>query len=70
MYKDIFKKEPLVCAIHAGLECGLLMDKIKGLDAISMGPDAYDAHSPNEHVSISSVENIYNLLCEILKRIK
>lgn len=70
VYKNMFKKEPVVGAIHAGLECGLLMDKIPGLDAISMGPDAYDAHSPNEHVSISSVENIYNLLCEILKNIK
>ena len=70
VYRDMFKKEPVVGAIHAGLECGLLMDKIPGLDAISMGPDAYDAHSPNEHVSIRSVENIYNLLCEILKKIK
>jgi dipeptidase D len=70
VYKDMFNKEPVVGAIHAGLECGLLMDKIPGLDAISMGPDAYDAHSPNEHVSISSVGNIYNLLCEILRRIK
>jgi len=69
-YRDLFKKEPIVSAIHAGLECGLLMDKIPGLDAISMGPDAYDAHSPNEHVSIESVGNIYKLLCEILKRIK
>ena len=69
-YRDMFKKEPAVGAIHAGLECGLLMGKVPGLDAISMGPDAYDAHSPNEHVSISSVENVYNLLCEILKRIK
>lgn len=70
VYRDMFNKEPVVGAIHAGLECGLLMDKIPGLDAISMGPDAYDAHSPNEHVSIRSVENIYNLLCEILKKIK
>lgn len=70
VYKDIFKKEAQVSAIHAGLECGILMDKIPGLDAISMGPDAYDAHSPNEHVSIKSVENIYKLLCEILKKIK
>ena len=70
VYRDMFKKEPVVGAIHAGLECGLLMDKIPGLDAISMGPDAYDAHSPNEHVSIKSVGNIYNLLCEILKKIK
>ncbi len=70
VYKNMFNKEPIVGAIHAGLECGLLMGKISGLDAISMGPDAYDAHSPNEHVNISSVENIYNLLCEILKNIK
>lgn len=70
VYRDMFEKDAIVGAIHAGLECGLLMGKIPGLDAISMGPDAYDAHSPNEHVSISSVENIYNLLCEILKRIK
>lgn len=70
VYKDMFKKEPVVGAIHAGLECGLLMGKIPGLDAISMGPDAHDAHSPNEHVSISSVGNVYSLLCEMLKRIK
>ena len=70
VYRDMFNKEPVVGAIHAGLECGLLMGKIPGLDAISMGPDAYDAHSPNEHVSIKSIENIYNLLCEILKNIK
>ena len=69
-YRDMFNGEPVVGAIHAGLECGLLMSKIQGLDAISMGPDAHDAHSPNEHVSISSVENVYRLLCEILKRIK
>lgn len=70
VYKNMFKNEPIVGAIHAGLECGLLMGKIPGLDAISLGPDAYDAHSPNEHVSIKSVENVYNLLCEILKKIK
>jgi dipeptidase D len=46
------------------------MEKISGLDAISMGPDAYDVHSPNEHISIKSTENVYNLLLEILKRIK
>lgn len=69
-YREIFKKEAVVRAIHAGLECGLLMNKIKGLDAISMGPDVHDAHSPDEHVSINSVENTYNLLCEILKKIK
>lgn len=69
-YKDLYGKEPVVGAIHAGLECGLLMEKIPGLDAISMGPDAYDVHSPNEHISIKSTENTYNLLLSILKNIK
>jgi dipeptidase D len=69
-FKNIHGHEPGVSAIHAGLECGLLMEKIIGLDAISMGPDAYDVHSPNEHISIKSTENVYNLLLEILKRIK
>lgn len=69
-YKDVYSKEAKIEAIHAGLECGLLMKKIEGLDAISMGPDTWDVHSPNEHVSIQSIENSYNLVCEILKRIK
>lgn len=69
-YKEMYGKEPQIEAIHAGLECGLLMEKIEGLDAISFGPDAWDVHSPNEHISIKSIENIYKLTCEILKRIK
>ncbi len=69
-YRQVYGKEAKVEAIHAGLECGLLMEKIDGLDAISMGPNAYDVHSPDEHISIQSTENVYNLLCEILKRIK
>jgi dipeptidase D len=69
-YKEMSGKEPVVSAIHAGLECGLLMGKIQGLDAISMGPDAHDAHSPNEHLSIKSTGNIYYLLCKILEKIK
>ncbi len=69
-FKDIYGREPIVGAIHAGLECGLLMEKIHGLDAISMGPDAYDVHSPNEHISIKSTENMYKLLLSILKNIK
>ncbi|MDD2493799.1 MAG: aminoacyl-histidine dipeptidase, partial [Tissierellia bacterium] len=49
-YKEIYNEEAKVEAIHAGLECGLLMGKIEGLDAISLGPNTYDVHSPNEHV--------------------
>jgi len=69
-YKELYNEEPEVVAIHAGLECGLLMEKIKGLDAISIGPNTWDVHSPNEHLSIKSTENVYNFICEILKRIK
>lgn len=69
-FKDMYGREPVVGAIHAGLECGLLMEKISGLDSISLGPDAFDVHSPNEHISIESTENLFNLLCNILKKIK
>lgn len=69
-YSKMYGKQPLVGAIHAGLECGLLMEKIKGLDAISFGPDTWDVHTPNEHISIKSIENTFYLLCEILRNIK
>ncbi len=69
-YSDIYGHKPEVGAIHAGLECGLLKEKISNLDAISLGPNAFDAHSPNEHVDIKSIENVYNLLINVLERIK
>lgn len=70
VYKDMTGKEPEIVAIHAGLECGLLGQKIKGLDMISFGPNMYDVHTPNEHVSISSVKNVWDFLLQILKSIK
>jgi len=69
VYKDITSKDMHVAAIHAGLECGLLMEKIEGLDAVSFGPNMYDIHTPDERISISSVERCYHLLCELLKHI-
>ena len=50
-----------------GLECGLLLDKMPGCEAISMGPDMFEVHTPNEHLSISSVKNVYEYLLEVLK---
>lgn len=70
VYREMYGRDAKVEAIHAGLECGMLMGKVKGLDAISMGPDMFDVHSPKEHVSIKSVENTYELLINILKKIK
>lgn len=70
VYKNMTGENPEIVAIHAGLECGLLGEKINGLDMISFGPNMYDVHTPNEHVSISSVKNVWDFLVEILKAIK
>jgi dipeptidase D len=66
-YHDLFKKEAKVTAIHAGLECGILRDKIGPIDAVSFGPTIMGAHSPQERVHIPSVEHFWSLLKEVLK---
>ena len=67
VYEKLTGKKPVITAIHAGLECGLLLDKMPGCEAISMGPDMFEVHTPNEHLSISSVKNVYEYLLEVLK---
>ncbi len=69
-YEDIFNKELKIEAIHAGLECGFLKEKIGDIDMISIGPNLYDVHTPDEHLSISSTKRVYEFLCEVLKRLK
>lgn len=59
--------KPEITAIHAGLECGLFSDKIKGLDCVSIGPDMNDIHTPRERLSISSVKRIYELLLKVME---
>lgn len=68
-YKRLFGKEPLVKAIHAGLECGLFLEKYPHLDMISFGPTITDAHSPAEQVNIPSVDKWWKLLLDVLKNI-
>jgi len=68
-YKDLFGSEPRVEALHAGLECGLFLEKMPGLDMISFGPTLKDIHSPGEKANIPSVEKYWQLLTEILKRL-
>lgn len=71
VYKNMFGREAQISAIHAGLECGLLSDKFDGkIDQISFGPNIYDVHTPDEHISISSTERMYNFLLEVLKEIR
>ena len=66
VYKRLFKSEPKIKAIHAGLETGLLGSKFPGLDMISFGPTIMGAHSPEEKVNIPDVEKFYKLLKSIL----
>lgn len=70
VFMDLYGKEMHVDAIHAGLECGLLTEKVGQIDMVSIGPNLYDVHTPEEKLSISSTERVYNFLVEVLKRMK
>ncbi|MBE6588432.1 MAG: aminoacyl-histidine dipeptidase [Ruminococcaceae bacterium] len=69
-YKRLTGNEGKVVAIHAGLECGLFIEKLPGLDCISFGPDLRDVHSTRERLSVSSTARMYDLVCEILRSMK
>lgn len=66
-YKTLFNETPGIRAIHAGLECGLFLEKYPHLDMISIGPQMYGVHSPDERLSISSTQKCWKWLVEILK---
>lgn len=66
-YQELFGAKAKITAIHAGLECGILRDKIGPIDAVSFGPTITGAHSPQERVHIPSVETFWSLLKEVLK---
>ena len=69
IYTDMFGKAPEVVAIHAGLECGLLSEKLPGLDCVSIGPQMYDIHTSRERLDITSTERTWKFLLEILKNL-
>jgi dipeptidase D len=66
-YIDLFKEQPRVVACHAGLECGILGQNYPDVDMVSFGPTILGAHSPDERVSISSVQKFWKLLLAILQ---
>ena len=70
VYRELYKKDPAVVAIHAGLECGLFYERIPGLDCISLGPDIFDIHTTEEHLSISSTARVWEFLKGVLKTLK
>ena len=68
VYRNMFQKEPEVVAIHAGLECGLLSEKLPGLDCVSIGPNMQDIHTSRERLHIESTQRTWNFLLEVLKK--
>ena len=68
-FETLFGTKPKVEALHAGLECGLFLEKMPDLDMISFGPTLKDIHSPSEKAYIPSVVQFWDFLCDILKRL-
>jgi dipeptidase D len=65
-YIKLFNVEPIVRSIHAGLECGLFLEKFPGLDMISFGPTLKGVHSPDEKINIATVDKFWKLLVEVI----
>ena len=68
-FEDLFHHKPKVEALHAGLECGLFLEKMPSLDMVSFGPTLKDIHSPSEKANIASVGEFWQLLTDILRRL-
>ncbi|MBQ2705929.1 MAG: aminoacyl-histidine dipeptidase [Agathobacter sp.] len=69
-FKNVYGKDVKFDAIHAGLECGILSEKIEGLDCVSFGPQNFDIHTPQERLNIESTERVWKFLVEFLKQAK
>ena len=73
LFKDVYKrevgKEAEVKAIHAGLECGVIGDKLENMEMISFGPDLKDVHTPDERLKVSSVAAVWEFLLKVLKEV-
>ena len=66
IYKELFDQDPEVKAIHAGLECGLFLQKYPELDMISFGPTIKGAHTPEERIQIDTVDKFWKFLLVLL----
>lgn len=69
-YAEMYGSKPQICAIHAGLECGILAEKLEGADMISIGPNMQNVHTPDERLEIKSVERCWEYLIRVLERLK
>lgn len=68
-YEKLFSEKPIVRSIHAGLECGLFLQKYPEMDMISFGPTLRNVHSPEERIEIPTVKKFWELIIEVLKNI-
>lgn len=66
VYEEMYGKKPVIQAIHAGVECGILLEKRPDLDCISLGPDMKDIHTTEEKLSISSTRRVWEYVCRVL----
>ena len=69
LYKETYNKEPVVEAIHAGLECGIIGERFPGMDMISIGPTIKYPHSPEEQVHVNTVDKFYDFVLKILENV-
>ena len=70
VYREQTGREPVIEAIHAGLECGVFAGKLPGLDCVSIGPDMQEIHTPRERLNVASTQRTWALVCEVLRRAK
>ncbi len=69
-WKQMYGTDIKIGSIHAGLECGFLIEKLGDIDMVSIGPNLYDVHTPKESMDIASVQRVYRFLLDVLSRIK
>lgn len=70
VFEEMYGKKPIITSIHAGLECGILSEKILDADMVSIGPDLEKVHTPYERMNVASVERTWNYLLSVLKNLK
>ena len=68
VYKEYYGKEPVVTGVHAGLECGILAEKIKDLEAVSIGPNILNIHTTKEKLDLASVERTWQFVLRLLAK--
>ncbi len=69
-YQDLYGQEPVVCTIHAGLECGILSEKLPNTDMISFGPNLEHVHTPEERMDVESAKRCWEYLLHVLELLK